>query len=38
MHRVENKNAPSILLAKFCKPSHTYPPNILAHNALVLTL
>ena len=23
MHRVENKNAPSILLTKFCKPSST---------------
>ena len=38
MHRVENKTAPSIFLTKFCKPSHPYPTNFLAHNSLVLTL
>ena len=29
MHRVENKTAPSIILTKFCKPSHPYPTNFL---------
>ena len=38
MHRVENKTAPSIFLTKFCKPSHHYPTNFLAHNVLVPTL
>ena len=38
MHRVENKTAPSIFLTKFCKPSHPYPTNFLAHNFLVPTL
>ena len=35
MHRVENKAAPSIFLAKSCKPSHSYPTNFSAHNFLV---
>ena len=38
MHRVENKTAPSIFLIKFCKPSHHYPTNFLAHNFLVPNL
>ena len=38
MHRVENKTAPSIFLAKYCKPSHAYPTNFSAHNFLVPTL
>ena len=38
MHRVENETAPSILLIKFCKPSHAYPINFSAHNFLVPTL
>ena len=38
MHWVENKTAPFIFLTKFCKPSHAYPKNILAHNFLVPTL
>ena len=37
-HRVENKTAPSIFLAKFCKPSHASPTNFSAHNFLVPTL
>ena len=37
MHHVENKTAPSIFLAKFCKPSHVYPTNFSAHNFLVPT-
>ena len=32
MHRVENKTALSIFLTKFCKSSHAYPTNVLAHN------
>ena len=38
MHRVENKTAPSIFLAKLCKPSHAYPTNVSAHSFLVPTL
>ena len=38
MHRVENKTAPYIFLAKFCKSSQAYPTNFLAHNFLVPTL
>ena len=38
IHHVENKTAPSTFLTKFCKPSHAYPTNILAHSFLVLTL
>ena len=38
MHRVENKNCTSIFLAKFRKPSHTYPTNCLTHKFLVHTL
>ena len=38
IHHVENKTAPSTFLRKFCKPSHAYPTNILAHSFLVLTL
>ena len=38
MHPVENKTAPSIFLTKFCKPSHLYPTNFLAHNIFVPTL
>ena len=38
MHRVQNKTAPFIFLTKYCKPSHAYPTNFLAHNFLVPTL
>ena len=38
MHHAENKTAPSTLLTKFCKPSHVYPTNVLAHNFLIPTL
>ena len=38
MHGVENKIAPSIFLAKLCKPSHPYRTNFSAHNFLVPTL
>ena len=38
MHRVENKTPRSIILTKFCKPSHPYPTNFSAHNFLVPTL
>ena len=38
MHRLGNKTASSIFLTKFCKPSHAYPTNFLAHNFLVPTL
>ena len=38
MHRVENKTAPSIILAKYSKPSHAYATNFSAHNFLVPTL
>ena len=38
MHRVENKTAPSIFLAKYCKPSHAYPTYFSAHSFLVPTL
>ena len=38
MRCVEIKTAPSIFLTKFCKPSHAYPTNFLAHNFLVPTL
>ena len=38
MHLVENKTAPSIFLAKFCKPCHVYPTNFFGHNFLVPTL
>ena len=38
MHRLENKTAPSIFLAKFCKLSHAYPTHFSAHNFLVLAL
>ena len=38
MQWVENKTAPFIFLTKFCKPSHAYPTNVLAHNFLVPTL
>ena len=38
MHHVENKTTPSIFLTKFCKPSHAYPTNFLAHNFLPPTL
>ena len=38
IHRVENKTALSIFLAKFCKPSNPYPTNFLAHDFLVPTL
>ena len=34
IHRVE-KGAPSIFLTKFCKPSHPYPTNFVAHNFFV---
>ena len=38
MHCVENKTASFIYLTKFCKPSHAYPTNFLAHKFLVSTL
>ena len=38
MHRVENKTAPSIFLAKFREPSHAYPTNFSANNFLEPTL
>ena len=38
MYRVENKTVPSIFLTKFCKSSHGYPTNLLAHNFLAPTL
>ena len=38
MDHVKNKTAPSIFLTKFCRPSHTWPTNFLAHNFLTLSL
>ena len=38
MHHVENKAAASIILTKFCKPSHPSPTNFSGHNVLEPTL